>query len=165
MAVLIEFESELPTDPPYRELAETVAEAVLESEGCPWEAQVNILVTDDASIRVMNRESRGIDRATDVLSFPMLEPETPGDLSFVTEDDWELFDPDSGELLLGDIVLSADKVFAQAEEYGHSPEREAAFLTAHSMFHLLGYDHMTDEDRAVMEQKQRAVLEKLGITR
>ena len=165
MAVLIETEAELYTDPPFSEIAGTVVEAALNDIGCPWEALVNILVTDDVNMREMNRENRGIDSTTDVLSFPMLEFETPGDLSFVTEDDWDLFDPESGELLLGDIVISADKVRAQAEEYGHSPEREAAFLVAHSMYHLFGFDHMTEEDRTVMEARQSALLDSLGITR
>ncbi len=165
MAVLIETETELHTDPPFSVLAGTVIEAALQDIGCPWEAQVNILVTDDVNMREMNRQNRGIDSTTDVLSFPMLDFDTPGDFSFVLEDDWSLFDPESGELLLGDIVISADKVRAQAEEYGHSTEREAAFLVAHSMYHLFGFDHMTDEDRIVMEARQSALLESLGITR
>ena len=165
MAVLIETETELVTDPAFSGLAQTVVDAALEDAGCPWEAQVNILVTDDDSMRIMNRENRGIDSTTDVLSFPMLEFTEPGDFSFVTEEDWDLFDPETGELLLGDIVLSADRIRAQAEEYGHSVEREAAFLVAHSMYHLFGYDHETDGDCAVMERKQRDLLDRLGITR
>ena len=157
MAVLIETETELVTDPAFSGLAQTVVDAALEDAGCPWEDQVNILVTDDDSMRFMNREN--------VLSFPMLEFAEPGDFSFVTEEDWDLFDPETGELLLGDIVLSADRIRAQAEEYGHSVEREAAFLVAHSMYHLFGYDHETEGDRAVMERKQRDLLDRLGISR
>ncbi len=77
----------------------------------------------------------------------------------------DCFDPDSGELILGDIILSVDRIRSQAQEYGHSMLREFAFLTAHSMFHLCGYDHMEESEAAVMEQKQEAVLTKLGITR
>lgn len=113
---------------------------------------------------MMNREHRGIDRPTDVLSFPMLDVRTPGDLSGVEEMP-DAFDPESGELMLGDIVISKDKVIAQAEEYGHSLKREYAFLIAHSMLHLLGYDHMEDDERLLMEQRQREIMEKAKIPR
>lgn len=112
----------------------------------------------------MNLEYRNIDRPTDVLSFPMLEYEMPGDFGGLEEQE-DAFDPESGELLLGDIVISSDRVLAQAEEYGHSPLREYAFLIAHSMLHLFGYDHMEEEERLVMEQKQREIMEKINIPR
>ena len=164
--VTIEYECEtdfdLGLDCPV--LAKTVAEKVLDMEKCPWDAQVNLVLTDNEEIKRVNTEFRGIERATDVLSFPMLPFETPADYS-VAEDDESCFDLDSGELLLGDIMISAERAAAQAEEYGHSVEREFAFLIAHSMLHLLGYDHMEDEERLVMEKKQREVLEMLGITR
>ena len=112
----------------------------------------------------MNRMFRQIDKSTDVLSFPMLEYETPGDFS-AFEQQQEAFNPESGELMLGDIVISVARARAQAEEYGHSLKREFAFLVAHSMLHLLGYDHMTPEEAAVMEAKQEEVLQRLGITR
>ena len=140
-------------------------DAALEYIDCPYEAEVNLLITHDDEIHEMNREHRGIDRATDVLSFPMLEFENPGDFSGIDEEMPELFDPETGELMLGDIVISADKVRAQAEEYGHSPKREYAFLIAHSMLHLCGYDHMEDGERKEMEQKQREILEKINILR
>ena len=146
------------------ELAKEVAEAVLDDAGCPYETQMNLLLTDDGEIHRMNREFRGIDRPTDVLSFPMLEYQTPGDFSGFEEEE-DSFDPESGELLLGDIVISKDKVLRQAEEYGHSPKREFAFLIAHSMLHLFGYDHMEEDERLVMEQKQREILERVGILR
>ena len=112
----------------------------------------------------MNLEFRGIDRATDVLSFPMTEFPSPADYAYPDTDD-SSFDPETGELMLGNIVISKERAKEQAEEYGHSVEREFAFLIAHSMLHLLGYDHMEDEERLVMEKKQREVLEMLGITR
>ena len=99
-----------------------------------------------------------------MLSFPMIPFETPGDYDIVEEDE-SYFDLDTDELLLGDIMISVDKVFAQAEEYGHSVKREFSFLVAHSMLHLLGYDHMTPEEASVMETKQAKALEELGITR
>ena len=115
-------------------------------------------------IHEMNRDFREIDRATDVLSFPMLEYEKPGDFSHF-ESSQDCFDPETGELLLGDIVISKEKVLAQAEEYGHSAKREYAFLIAHSVLHLSGYDHMEDDERIEMENLQREILNKLNILR
>lgn len=149
---------------PYREIIENVVLETLDLEGCPYECEVNLLFTDDASIREINCEQRNIDRSTDVLSFPMIEFERPADFDGFDERG-DLFDPESGELLLGDIVISLDHTAAQAEEYGHSRTRELAFLTAHSMLHLLGYDHMEDAERLEMEGKQEAVLKACGYLR
>ena len=115
----------------------------------------------------MNEEFRGIAAPTDVLSFPFVDYEKPGEFEWLEEEDvdGEYFDPDSGELVLGDIVISVDKVLEQAEKYGHSPKRELAFLVAHSMLHLMGYDHIKEEERLVMEKKQEEILQGLGITR
>ncbi|HJC42784.1 MAG TPA: rRNA maturation RNase YbeY [Candidatus Mediterraneibacter gallistercoris] len=165
MSLYIETEGNISFSFDAREIAETVVEASLEYVQCPYEAEVSLLITHDEEIREMNREHRGIDRATDVLSFPMLEFERPGDFTGIDEEMSDVFDPESGELMLGDIVISADKVIAQAEEYGHSPKREYAFLIAHSMLHLCGYDHMEDDERKVMEQKQREIMEKINILR
>ena len=164
MRIYLENEGDLELDLNYQELDEQVAEAVLDYENCPYEAQVELLLTMNDEIHEMNREFRDTDRATDVLSFPMIEYETPGDFDFLEDDD-SCFDPDSGELMLGNIVISKEKVLSQAEEYGHSVKREYAFLIAHSMLHLLGYDHMEEDERAVMEQKQREILDEMGITR
>ena len=100
-----------------------------------------------------------------MLSFPNIAFDKEGDFSVVEQDEADYFDPDSGELLLGDIILSADRVEVQAQEYGHSTLREFAFLTAHSMFHLCGYDHMSPQEAAVMEQKQEEALKRLNIMR
>lgn len=148
-----------------REIMDRVMEEVLEQEGCPYEAQVNLLITDDEGSREFNRRLRNVDSPTDVLSFPMISFKKEADFSVVEEDEADFFDPDSGELLLGDIIISADKVREQAEKYGHSLKRELAFLIAHSMFHLCGYDHMTEKEAQVMEQKQESVLARIGITR
>ena len=118
---------------------------------CPYDAEVNVLLTDNAGIHQINLDMRGIDNPTDVLSFPMCDFETPGDFSHLEETPEEYFDPDTGELLMGDIVISVDKVKEQAEKYGHSQTRELAFLVAHSMLHLSGYDHMEDDERIQME--------------
>ncbi len=164
MTIPIELEYTEKPDFLDEEMIREVVTAALDAEECPYEAEIDILLTDNDAIHEINREERGIDAPTDVLSFPMLEFETPGDFSFCEEDD-TLFHPDTGELLLGDMVISLDKVKAQAKEYGHSEKRELAFLVAHSMFHLMGYDHMEDAERLVMEEKQEAVLTALGITR
>lgn len=147
------------------EVAREVAEAVLEMEQCPYEATVNLLLTDNAGIREYNRQYREIDRETDVLSFPNLDFNVPGDFERAEENEADYFDPDSGELILGDIIISVDKIREQAENYGHGEKREFAFLVAHSMLHLCGYDHMEDEERLVMEDKQEKILQGLGITR
>lgn len=153
---------ELPLD--CEALANEVAEAALDYVNCPYEAEVNLLLTMNEQIHQMNMEFRGIDRPTDVLSFPMVDYEEPGEFDFLEERD-DYFHPESGELMLGDIVISKEKVLSQAEEYGHSPKREFAFLIAHSMLHLTGYDHMEEEERVVMERMQKEILEKLEILR
>lgn len=147
------------------ETARLVVEAALELEQCPYEAEVNLLLTTDEEIHKMNLEFRQIDRPTDVLSFPMAEYDAPADFSCIDEENDDLFDPESGELMLGDIVISKDRVLSQAEQYGHSPKREYAFLIAHSMLHLFGYDHMEDEERLLMEERQRAIMQKVNILR
>lgn len=147
------------------ETARLVVEAALELEKCPYEAEVNLLLTTDEEIHKMNLEFRQIDRPTDVLSFPMAEYDAPADFSCIDEESDDLFDPESGELMLGDIVISKDRVLSQAEQYGHSPKREYSFLIAHSMLHLFGYDHMEDEERLLMEERQRAIMQKINILR
>ena len=146
-------------------VAKAVAEKVLETENCPYEVQLNMLITDNEGIREYNRDYRKIDRETDVLSFPNLDFEKAGEFSIEEEREADYFDPDTGELILGDIILSADRVKEQAEQFGHSMRREFAFLTAHSMLHLCGYDHMEPEEAGIMERKQEEVLKALGITR
>lgn len=147
------------------ETARLVCEAVLEAEGCPYEAQVNILLTDNRGIREVNREYRGMDRETDVLSFPNVDFEEEGVFAIDEDSEADYFDPETGELVLGDIMISVDRVYGQAQEYGHSVRREFAFLVAHSMLHLCGYDHMEEEERARMERRQEEILTGLGITR
>ena len=161
--VAIESEADFPFD--IETVARSVAQEALEAEGCPYDCAISLTIVDNAGIRELNRDFRDIDRETDVLSFPNLEFETPGDFSATDNSESDCFDPDTGELVLGDIVISTEKVKEQAENYGHSTKREFAFLVAHSMFHLCGYDHMTEEEAGVMEEKQEAVLTKLGITR
>lgn len=149
---------------PWQELAQRVVEAALDAEGFPYEADVSLLLVGREEMQEINRSQRGIDSPTDVLSFPMAQCPSPGDFSQL-EGDPGSFHPDTGEALLGDIVLCVDKVIEQAFEYGHSQEREFAFLIVHSMLHLMGYDHGTEAEADAMEARQEAVLTSLGITR
>ena len=114
----------------------------------------------------MNREYRGIDRVTDVLSFPLLEydeeePESEIRKAFENGE----IDPETDEVMLGDIIICLTRAREQAEEYGHSFQREMGFLAVHSVLHLLGYDHMVPEEETVMFEKQRRILETMGLTR
>mgnify|MGYP004464393549 CR=1 FL=1 len=164
MTINIEYETDQELGIDYASLASLVADKIMEMEKCPYDGQVNLVLTDNEEIKQVNTEFRGIKSPTDVLSFPMIPFETPADYSIVEEDE-SYFDLDSDELLLGDIMISVPRVFAQAEEYGHSVKREFCFLIAHSMLHLLGYDHMTEDEAKVMEGKQSLALKELGINR
>lgn len=148
-----------------QDILERIMGTVMDMEHCPYETTVNLLLTDNAGIQTYNKDYRGQDRETDVLSFPNIPFEHAGDFTLVESSEADYFDPDSGELVLGDIILSVERIQSQAQEYGHSELREFAFLTAHSLFHLCGYDHMDVEEASVMEEKQETVLTKLGITR
>ncbi len=152
-------------DLPYEEIFEKVARASLLYTGCPYECEVDLTLTDDSRIHRMNLEYRGIDNATDVLSFPMAEFDKAGDFSKVRDNCSDCFNPDTGEFILGDIVISVDHVLAQAKEYGHSVMREFSFLIAHSMLHLQGFDHIKPEDAKIMENAQNEILDGLNIRR
>lgn len=164
MTLLFEEEGNLTLPLACESLAARVVEAALNYVDCPYEAEVNLLLTMNDEIHEMNQHFRGIDRATDVLSFPMIDYIEAGNFDFL-EEAMEYFDPETGELVLGDIVISKEKVISQAKEYGHSIEREYAFLIAHSMLHLFGYDHMEEAERITMEEKQKEILEQLQILR
>ncbi len=165
MTINIEYEAEKKLKIPYEEIITSVVEEAIDYENCPYEAEINVLITDNEDIRQINQEYRNIDSPTDVLSFPMIEYESPANFDHLEEESYDSFNPETGELLLGDIVVSVDKVEEQAEKYGHSVERELAFLIAHSMLHLFGYDHMQEEERLVMEQKQEEILSRRGYVR
>lgn len=148
------------------EIAKKVAKAVLDSEGCTHEVEISLLITDDNGIQEMNRDFRDIDRPTDVLSFPNVSYDKAGDFSVLDgEQRVDLLNPDTGNIYFGDIVINENRVRMQAKEYGHSLKREFAFLVAHSMLHLCGYDHMEEDEAKVMEKKQEDVLTGIGITR
>lgn len=161
----LENETEAVFDFSAEETAQSVIEKVLEVEGCPFDVEVNVLITDNEGIREFNAQMRGIDAPTDVLSFPNLDYEEPAvfDVNPACEADY--CNPENGYVIFGDIILNTDRIFSQAKEYGHSVKREYAFLIAHSMYHLCGYDHMSEEEAAVMEVKQEEILKLLQITR
>ena len=144
--------------PKTEELIKSVCEEALSSEGWDFDAQISITFTDNETIKKINSYHRKIDKATDVLSFPLL----------IFDEDMEILEAeyDGDMIVLGDIVISTEQALIQAEKYGHSIKREIAFLIAHSMLHLLGYDHeLGDEDEKIMFSKQKNILEKLNITR
>ena len=149
----------------YKKLAKDVIVQSLDTEGFPYEAEVNLTLVDKERIHEINREMRQIDRPTDVLSFPMIEYVEPADFDGVEDQFDDCVNPDTEEVLLGDIVICVERVYEQAEEYGHSVKREYAFLITHSMLHLMGYDHMVPEEAEVMEEHQRRILDVLKIKR
>lgn len=149
----------------WEETAEEVARQVLKDEGCPYQAEVNLLLIGSDRMREINRSERDVDRTTDVLSFPCVNYHVPAAWEDAEASISDNFDPETGRLMLGDILINVKKVEEQADQYGHSTRREFAFLVAHSLFHLLGYDHMAAEEETVMFRKQDRVLRELGITR
>ena len=165
MTTTIECETEIDFSFDYEKLAEAVIVQALDAEEFPYEAEVSLTLTDSAGMQEINASMRGIETPTDVLSFPMLSCAFPGDFSEI-ETSWEgVVNPDTGEVLLGDIVINVERVREQAKAYGHSEKREYAFLITHSMLHLMGYDHMVPEEAAQMEERQRIILEGMQITR
>ncbi|MBQ8030135.1 MAG: rRNA maturation RNase YbeY [Butyrivibrio sp.] len=166
MTFYVENEVDAKFDFDIEELAIMVADKVLESEGCDHDVEIGLTITDDDGIKELNSQFRDIDKPTDVLSFPNVSYETAGDFSvFESDQKVDLINPDTGKIMFGDIVINEKRVREQAIEYGHSERREFAFLVAHSMLHLCGYDHMESDEATVMEKKQEEVLSSLGITR
>lgn len=150
----------------FTEKLKNVIEFVLKEEMVNIKCEVSLVFVDNNEIKEINSDTRGIDRETDVLSFPMLDYEDKKvfkemylDYKFAPSD----FDGD--ELVFGDIVLSLEKALEQSKEYNHSYEREASYLVVHSVLHLLGYDHMEEEDKKTMRIREEEILNKLNITR
>ena len=166
MPVNIDYESDYKLEFDYEKIIREVINAALDFEDCPYETEINVILTTNEEIAMINRDYRDLYKLTDVLSFPMIDYVSPGDFSVLDDGQTEdYFNPESGELMLGDIILSVDKIVEQAASYGHSQQRELGFLVAHSMLHLFGYDHMEDEEREVMEEKQRDILNMLNLRR
>lgn len=164
MTIYIENESDIKLNIPYRKIIEDSINLSLDFEKVPYECEISVTIVDDERIHEINKEFREIDRSTDVLSFPLNEFEKAADWQNFDEDKAS-FNYDTGELMLGDIILSAEHIIKQANEYGHTRKRELAFLVIHSILHLLGYDHMTKEDEEKMFSKQRQILDLGGYKR
>ena len=148
-----------------RALMQRCADAAESAEGVNEKTAVFVTIVNDDEIREINREQRGKDMSTDVLSFPTVNypaGQTAGGCAKLLKRE---YDPEIGACLLGDIVISMDHVRAQAEEYGHSMERESGYLLTHGLFHLMGYDHMTEEDKPVMRAMEEKSLASIGLTR
>lgn len=143
-------------------LFEKAVAAALAAEGVETPVEVSLSVVSEEVIRETNRDFRQIDKVTDVLSFPLIEYNGLSPAEGVAEGD---VDPDTGEVCLGDVIICYQRAKEQAEEFGHSLEREMGFLTVHSMLHLLGYDHMEPEEEKVMTEKQKTILEGIGLPR
>lgn len=157
MSIYIERETKIKLPFDYEKVIEKVVQTTMELENKRQKCEINILFVDDKAIRQINLETRGIDKETDVLSFPMID--------FNDHESFIPTNPETEEVNFGDIVISIERVLHQAEEYGHSVEREFGFLIAHSMLHLLGYDHMEDEEMNLMEEKQKEIMGMIGISR
>ena len=155
MTVLIDNRTDWVLDDEFERLFNDVVLESLRVEDCDTQCEGSISIVDNSEIKNINKQFRHIDKETDVLSFPQLTFEE-GEVADVNEND---------EIILGDIIISIEKAISQAEEYGHGLRREIAFLTAHSMLHLMGYDHMEPEERDIMFEKQEKILGNLGITR
>lgn len=168
-----QFECDDAFDFDYKEVAKSVVNKTLIHEHFQYDAEISITFVDENDIKDINRDFRGIDNKTDVLSFPMIDfdssytsiSERTEEMYTFIEDRIDAINPDSDEIILGDIVLCVPVILEQANEYNHSILREYSFLIAHSMLHLLGYDHINDDERAIMEDKQNKILESLNITR
>ena len=153
-------ETEVDGAEEYADLLRQVIPAALAAQGVDMPCEVDVLFTDDEGIHQINLEQREVDRPTDVLSFPMFDLE-PGQHPEEGEED-----PETGLVPLGDMCVSLERAAAQAEEFGHSVERELSYLTVHSVLHLLGYDHLDEGPmKARMRAREEAILEGLGITR
>ena len=161
----LEWILDFPVDSSLLSMMQTAADMALIAERIDIPCGASVRICGDEEIRALNASWRGLDRPTDVLSFPMVEYSEPEAFSEAEEQKADSFDPESGRLLLGDIVISADHVAAQADEYGHSKRREFAFLVAHSMLHLVGYDHMEPAEEERMFKKQEEILSAAVIPR
>ena len=163
MKLLWQMDAEV--NPRWLSLIQTAADAALLSEGVTLPCAVAIRVCDDEAIREVNRDARGVDRATDVLSFPTVSYPTDMTAGNAEKLLRREYDDELDACMLGDLILSVPHVLAQAEEYGHSPEREAAYLTVHGLCHLMGYDHIEETDKRRMRAMEETILSSIGMDR
>ncbi len=140
-------------------LIERTLLTTLESEKMPYNCELSVVLVNNSSIKKLNSQHRGKNTPTDVLSFPMYDRKTLGKI--IKSENYE----EKFEILLGDIVISLEKAYEQAEEYGHTFEREIGFLAVHGILHLLGYDHIKEKERLEMRAKEEEILKIIGLTR
>lgn len=164
MGIFIDNQTDKPISHVLTEIIEQAIKTSIEVEPCPYEIDVNVSIVDENTIREINKDTRGKDAVTDVLSFPLVSFDRPCDFETIHLGD-DAFDMDTGELYLGDMVICYEKALQQARDYGHTIEREVGFLTVHSMLHLLGYDHMEANEEADMLAHQKKILDKMGLKR
>ena len=163
--MILQWTIDTPTAPELITLMQTAADCALRQEGVKRSCFVNIRLCDDDAIHEINRDFRGVDRATDVLSFPTINYPigmTAGQADKLIRRE---LDDEVGACLLGDLIISVPHIYAQAEEYGHSPQREAAYLLVHGLCHLMGYDHIEDDDKRRMRAMEEKILSSVGLTR
>lgn len=167
MTIYFENETDDVLDFDALQIAENVIGTALEIYKCPYSVCVSLYLVDESAIQAVNLDTRGINQVTDVLSFPNIPFEKEADFSILDResDYYTYFDPDTDELILGEIMICQKKMIEQASTYGHSILREFAFLVTHSILHLLGYDHMEENQRIRMEKEQDIILNRLKITR
>ena len=163
--MILQWQIDTAVDPSLTGLLQTAADCALLTEGVSRRCAVNVRLCDDEAIHRLNREFRQVDRATDVLSFPLIDyphGRTAGQCPRLLG---EAYDDELNACVLGDLVISVEHIYAQAEEYGHSPRREAAYLLVHGLCHLMGYDHIEDDDRKVMRAMEEKILSAVGMER
>ena len=165
MTIYVENEGDYEYSFSVEEQLDKLAAFVTDYVGCPYEPVISVTLVTKEEIHRLNREFRQVDRPTDVLSFPMMDYDSSADFSGRSFEESLTISPETGEIVLGDIVICSDVVREQTEEYGHSELREFSFLVVHSLLHLFGYDHMEEEERIEMEEKQREIMNQLQILR
>ena len=161
----LDWNPDFPVTSELLSLMQVAADRAMQAEGIGFPCAASVRLCNDAAIRALNASHRGLDQATDVLSFPAVswpKGKTAGQAPHLLR---KMYDPESDACFLGDVVISLDHVRAQAREYGHSEAREAAYLLVHSLCHLMGYDHMNEEEKAVMREKEEAILADAGLAR
>lgn len=166
MAILFENNTDFNMNKNYLEIIQKTVNETIIHEKCPYPVEVSITLVNNSEIKELNKEYMGKDTPTDVLSFPQIDFRVPSNFEFnLNELEDNYFNLETDELLIGDIVISVDKLIEQADEYGHSIERELGFLVVHSMLHLFGYDHIESDEEKQMFEIQEKILNKVGLSR
>lgn len=166
MAIILDNNTNYDISEKLNQLIGKVVAECINHEKCPYIVEVSITLVDNEEIKKINKEFRNIDLVTDVLSFPLIEFVKPSGWQFIYENNLDDFlNLDTEELMLGDIVISLEKAEEQAKTYGHSFEREIGFLIVHSMLHLFGYDHISEDEEKIMFEIQEQILEEVGLVR